>query len=30
MRTGACVLDLSGMPVASKTIVLEFRAPRGF
>src|SRR4029077_5111610 len=30
MRTGACVLDLSGMPIASNTIVLEFRAPRGF
>jgi predicted phage baseplate assembly protein len=30
MRTGVCVLDLSGIRLASKAIRLEFRAPRGF
>jgi predicted phage baseplate assembly protein len=30
MRTGVCVLDVSGIAVASTAITLEFRAPRGF
>jgi predicted phage baseplate assembly protein len=30
MRTGVCVFDLSGVQVASDTMTLEFRAPRGF
>lgn len=30
MRTGICVLDLSGIAVASTTITLEFSAPLGF
>jgi predicted phage baseplate assembly protein len=30
MRTGVCVIDLSGVQIASKSITLEFRAPRGF
>ena len=30
MRTGACVLDLSEIPVASPAIALELRSPRGF
>ena len=30
MRTGVCVLDVSGVAVASQTITLEFSAPQGF
>jgi predicted phage baseplate assembly protein len=30
MRTGVCVIDLSGVRIASNSITLEFRAPRGF
>jgi predicted phage baseplate assembly protein len=30
MRTGVCVLDVSGIAVASTTITIEFNAPRGF
>lgn len=30
MRTGVCVLDVSGIAAVSRTITLEFSAPQGF